>query len=116
MELEITQEKENGLFNRKEIQGLISAEVAPRREDVLKILAEKFSVPQETIKIKGIHGKFGLQEFKLEANIYKSKEDKDQLEVKKKKEIENVILENAENPDEITRRISEITGFQIHIS
>ena len=88
MELEITQEKENGLFDRKEIQGLISAEIAPKREDVLKVLAERFSVPIEVIKIKGIHGKFGLQEFKLEANIYKSKEDKDQVEIKKKKEIE----------------------------
>ena len=36
------------------------------------------------------------------------------LDRKKKKEIEKIILENANNPDEITRRISEITGFEIY--
>ena len=38
------------------------------------------------------------------------------LSTKKKKEIEKVISENSDDPDEITRRISEITGFDIHIS
>ena len=88
IELEITQEKENGLFDRIEVSGILKSEVAPKREDVLKVLAEKFSVPQETIKINGIYGRFGLQEFKLEASIYNSKEEKDKLEIKKKKEIE----------------------------
>jgi len=41
---------------------------------------------------------------------------KESLDDKKKKEIEKVILENVNNPDEITRRISEITGFEIHVS
>ena len=45
---------------------------------------------------------------------YKDKREK--LDSKKKKEIEKVILENSKDPDEITRRISEITGFQVHIS
>jgi len=40
----------------------------------------------------------------------------DALSAKKKKEIKKVISENSDNPDEITRRISEITGFDIHMS
>ena len=52
----------------------------------LKALAEKFSVPEENIKIKGIHGKFGSKIFSIAANIYASAEAKDAVEIKKKKE------------------------------
>ena len=38
------------------------------------------------------------------------------LSSKKKKEIEKAISENSDDPEEITRRIAEITGFDIHIS
>ena len=31
-------------------------------------------------------------------------------------DVEKVISENSDDPDEITRRISEIAGFDIHIS
>jgi phage-related tail protein len=37
------------------------------------------------------------------------------LDRKKRKEIESVIKENAEDPDLITKRISEITGFEIYV-
>jgi hypothetical protein len=43
-------------------------------------------------------------------------ENNEALTANKKKEIERVISENSDNPDEITRRIAEITGFDIHIS
>jgi FMN phosphatase YigB (HAD superfamily) len=41
-------------------------------------------------------------------------ESKQTLDRNKKKEIEKIILENSNNPDEITRRIAEITGFEIY--
>ena len=41
---------------------------------------------------------------------------REKLDKEKKRKIEKVILENSDNPDEITRRISEITGFKIHVS
>jgi len=34
----------------------------------------------------------------------------------KKKEIKKIIKENISNPDEITRRLSQATGFEIHNS
>jgi vacuolar-type H+-ATPase subunit H len=43
-------------------------------------------------------------------------ENREELDSKKKKEIQKIISENADNPGEITRRISEITGFDIHVS
>jgi len=89
MELKITEEKENALFNRKEIKGFIDAEVVPSRTETSKILSEKFKVPWENIKIKKIVGKFGSKTFSVEANIYSSKQDKDSIELKKKKEKES---------------------------
>ena len=86
MELKITEEKENALFNRKEIKGFIDSEVVPSRIETSKILSEKFKVPWENIKIKKIVGKFGSKTFSVEANIYSSKQDKDSIELKKKKE------------------------------
>ncbi len=89
MEFKITEEKENALFNRKEIKGFIDSEVVPSRIETSKILSEKFKVPWENIKIKKIVGKFGSKTFSVEANIYSSKQDKDSIELKKKKEIES---------------------------
>ena len=88
MGLKITEEKENALFNRKEIKGFIDSEVVPSRTETSKILSEKFKVPWENIKIKKIIGKFGSKTFSVEANIYSSKQDKDSIELKKKKETE----------------------------
>ena len=86
MEFNATSEKENALFKRKEIEGSIESKITPSREDVLGILAKKFSVDSGVIKIKGIHGKFGSRIFTVSANIYESVEDKDSVEPKKKKD------------------------------
>ncbi len=88
MELKIIGEKNNELFSRKEIKAIVKSVLAPKREDVLKEISDKFSVSPEVIKIKGIYGKFGVQEFDVMANIYNSKQDKDAVEIKKKKEVE----------------------------
>ena len=88
MELKIIIENQNPLFNRKEIEGEIKAEVTPSRAEVRKILSEKYSVPEETIKIRTIKGAYGSRTFLLVANIYKSKQDKDKVEQVKKKDLE----------------------------
>ena len=43
-------------------------------------------------------------------------EEKKTLDRKKKKEIKKILSESDGDPDEITRRIAEVTGFEIHIS
>ncbi len=86
MELKITEEKENKLFNRREIKGSLESNATPSRQDTSKLLAEKFSVPPENIKIKKITGKFGSRTFDIEANIYSSEQEKDSIELKKKKD------------------------------
>jgi len=86
MEIKIIEEKENFLFNRKEIQASIKAEIVPSRTETEKLIAEKFSTKIENIKIKKIHGRFGSKNFLVIANIYSSEEDKNKLEGKAKEE------------------------------
>jgi ribosomal protein S24E len=83
--IQILKEKENLLFKRKEIEATLISEIAPKKEAILKMISEKFSTPEENIKIKKIHGKFGSKVFKLTANIYGSKEDQERTEIKSKK-------------------------------
>jgi len=88
MEIRVVNEKENLLFNRKEIQAEIIAETTPKKDEVLKILSEKFSKPVENISLKKIQGKFGKNNFLIIANIYNTKEDKESIEPNKKEKKE----------------------------
>tara|TARA_Y100000593_G_scaffold9498_1_gene17291 strand:- start:44 stop:481 length:438 start_codon:yes stop_codon:yes gene_type:complete len=49
---------------------------------------------------------------KVEEEYNKSNKE---LDEKKKKEIESLVKKNKKDPDEITRRLSELTGFEIHV-
>ena len=84
----IIQEKENPLFDRKEIEFEISSEIAPSKTEIEKLAYEKLSAPEGSIKVKQILGGFGSKDFKIVANVYKSKEDLEKTEFKSKKEKE----------------------------
>ncbi len=88
MEIKDIKETKNLVFERKEIQATLVAEKSPSNKEVKELLAKQFSVPVDAIKINGIYGKYGISEFQIKANIYKSKEDKNKTEKKTKKEIE----------------------------
>ena len=49
---------------------------------------------------------------KVEEKYKSSKQD---LDSRKRKEIEKILKNNSNDPDEITRRLSEITGFKIRV-
>ncbi len=76
------EQKENLLFNRKEIKINLGSEITPTHKDVEKLISEKFSTEVENIKIKNILGKFGSKIFTINANIYPSKKDKEMVESK----------------------------------
>lgn len=59
----LIEEKENPLFNRREIKFSVDAKVTPSNVEVGKFISEKFSSPLETIKIKNILGRFGSNSF-----------------------------------------------------
>jgi len=90
MEIEIIQENQNPLFNRKEIKFHVEADVTPSEKEIIELIAQKFSSQPENISVKGIHGKFGTKEFTVGANIYASQEDKETIENKKKKSAEKL--------------------------
>lgn len=89
MEIKDIHEINNLVFDRKELQARIVSDITPSNKEVITLLSKKLSVPEEAIKIRGIYGKFGIKEFQVKANIYKSKEDKNKIERKTKKEVEN---------------------------
>lgn len=85
-ELQILKEVENPLFERKEIQLSLEAEVIPSRIEVRLMVAGKFSISPHAIKIKKITGQFGSNVFLIDVNLYPSQEKKDAVEFKTKKE------------------------------
>ena len=84
--MKIISQRENPLFNRKEIEINIETSIAPRISDTETFIAKEFSTNNENVKIKKIKGRFGSTNFTITANIYNSKEDKDSIEPKSKKE------------------------------
>jgi len=84
MNLKILQDKDNKLFNRKEVKGLVEADSNPKKQEAEKIISETFSKPVENIALKKIQGKFGRKTFLISANVYDSPEDKNKTEPKKK--------------------------------
>ncbi len=97
MKIKKTNETENALFNRKEVEAIVESTITPKNTEALQLIADKYSTPQDNVKIKGIYGSFGSQEFKVLAHVYKTKEDLDKTEVKTKqeKEAEKKAVEDA---------------------
>lgn len=82
----VIEKKENPLFNRKEVFFEVQADITPSRLETSKFFSKKFSTPIENIKIKSINGKFGSNIFSGSVFIYNSEEDKNRVEIKKKKD------------------------------
>ena len=109
MEFNIVIEKDNPLFQRKEVEGTIKSEIAPSKIDVTKELSTRYKVPEENIVIDTIDGRFGAKEFLLVAQIYQSKEAKDSTETKTKKQRDAEIkaTEEAKKAEEEAKAAAE---------
>lgn len=92
----IIEERENPLFKRKEVKFTVDAEITPSHTDARRIISEKFSTPEENIRMKNILGKFGSKTFTISANIYVSEQDKLDTEGKSKKDA----VKQSEQPAE----------------
>lgn len=88
MTTKVLSERENHLFNRKEVRIQIPSQVSPSYKEVEEFCAKHFNTSEDAVKIKNLKGKFGSKEFVANVNVYKSKHDKDKIERKSKKEIE----------------------------
>jgi len=79
-EVKIEKEKENVIFNRKEVQGIvISTKGTPSKAYMISYLSSKYKVPEDHIDMRYIVGKPGRKVFEFFALIYsrpiKSSED-----------------------------------------
>ena len=83
-ETQIIQQKENPLFDRKEVKVSIKSSSNPSFTEAEKVISDLFKSSPENIKILGIDGKFGRDHFIISSNIYQTKEDKDKIERKPK--------------------------------
>jgi ribosomal protein S24E len=84
--IQIISEKVNPIFQRKEVELLVSIDVTPKTKEAEEIVANQFSSNVENVKVKKIHGNYGMKKFTITANIYHSKESKDKTEIKYSKE------------------------------
>ena len=75
MDFDILEEKENPFFGRKELKINIKHPnlATPPKQNLLKELASKYSVPEENIIIDYIFSKKGLNESTAKVKIYKEK-------------------------------------------
>jgi len=82
--MEILEQKENHLLNRKEIKIIVEAEKNPNYNEASEMIVKEFKGDKENIVVKLVRGKFGRGTFLISGFIYKSKEDKEKFEPKKK--------------------------------
>jgi ribosomal protein S24E len=68
--MEILKQFQNKLLNRTEIVAELEANVTPSKNEIKKMISEKFKVAEDQIVIEHILGKFGSKVFDIEAKIY----------------------------------------------
>lgn len=114
MKLKITNENQNPVFNRREIQGIIESDIAPKKQEAAKALAEKCNASPDALRILSINGKFGSKTFDFKANVYSSKEERDNLEhmSKKEKEAEASATETPAEPAALAETSAESAPAQ----
>jgi ribosomal protein S24E len=84
--METSFENDNKLMKRKELRLHLVSEKNPGFEEISKKISEKYSVPQDQIVVYSVKNSFGSNKFNVEAYIYNSKEDKEKMIVKTKKQ------------------------------
>ena len=82
--MKVVMERTNELLKRKEIVVSANYDSNPGFVKVKEDIAKKFNANHDLVVIKGIHGGFGTQDFKIDALVYNSAEDKEMVEPKKK--------------------------------
>ena len=84
MELEITENNDNPLLNRQEVQIVIKHEsdATPKRNQVIKNLSEQLKAKKELIIIDHLKNKYGKAETKGYAKVYANKESMTLIETK----------------------------------
>ena len=84
--MKITNEQNNILLNRREINLLIEHNgIAPKKEAILNDISKHFKTENNLITIKGIYPSFGKHELDVIAYVYDSLDIMNKIECVKKK-------------------------------
>lgn len=88
MDFDVLDEKENVFFARKELRLNIKHPklATPKKQELVKELSEKYSVPEEQVVVDFILSKKGTNESVAKAKIYKEKPKIKERKTKEKKE------------------------------
>ena len=82
-------EFKNVLLKRKEVEFAVHSDSNPGYGNAKKIIAEKLKADEKLVVVKAVRGKFGSNDFIIEAFVYDSEEAKKNIEpVKKEKKKE----------------------------
>ena len=83
MEIEVTEEKDNPLLERKELRIRVSYEgTTPERSEVIKKVASMNNAAPEMVVIQNLEGSFGKRESTGYVKIYKSIDRLNKIELK----------------------------------
>ena len=82
--MEIIKDFRNDLLKRKEVEVTIESDSNPGFDFSREKVSSEFGVAADVVAIKAVRGKFGSNEFLVEAFIYDSVDDMEKTEVKPK--------------------------------
>lgn len=83
--MKILEDKNNELLNRREIKIIFPSQKNPSFAEAIKLVGDHFKTAEDLITVREIQGKFGRGTFLITSRIYKTKEEKENLEKKKVK-------------------------------
>ncbi len=81
----VVREIDNKLLNFREVEAVSRFSKTPSKQEVLKMLCEKYKTNEECCVVRKIDGNFGTSAFTIIARIYPNKETRDKTEFIKKK-------------------------------
>lgn len=89
MQMKITNQRDNLLLSRKEIDyELVFEGKTPSREDVKKTVAKSTKTTEDLIVIKNIYNSFGMRKASVGVYVYKDKKKMELIEPKQKEKKE----------------------------
>ncbi len=97
--MEVKQDTRNELFKRQELVLELESNKNPSFDEIRKKISEDLSKEENLVDVYNIYGGFGKKKFKINANVYDSKEDLDnvkKLEVTSKARKEGVKEEEVQ--------------------
>jgi len=75
--MQIKKDIKNDLMQRRELQISIESDKNPGFAEATKLIADNFKVNEDQIMVENILGNYGSKTFLIKAEIYQSKELKD---------------------------------------